>query len=109
MTDSGFKLECKFESRRKTCKIKFLCSSSITPSIRRFQSFYTIGRPIAESLVILEYIDETWTDNPILPRYPYDRAMVQFWAKFIDEKPLWVAWDAFSSKEEDRDKAIEEA
>ena len=30
------------------------------------------GMHIAESLIILEYIDETWPDNLILPRDPYD-------------------------------------
>lgn len=44
------------------------------------------GKPISESLVILEYIDETWQNNPILPRDPYDRAIARFWARFVDEQ-----------------------
>lgn len=47
------------------------------------------GKPIPESLVILEYIDDTWEHGPsIMPKNPYDRAMARFWAKFVDEKVL---------------------
>ncbi|OIT31821.1 glutathione s-transferase u8, partial [Nicotiana attenuata] len=47
------------------------------------------GKPIAESLIILEYIDETWkNDTPLLPKDLNQRAMARFWANFLDEKCL---------------------
>lgn len=46
------------------------------------------GKPLAESLVILEYIDEVWKEGyyPIMPDDPYERARVRFWAKYADDK-----------------------
>ncbi|CAK7349639.1 unnamed protein product [Dovyalis caffra] len=51
-------------------------------------------KPIAESLVILQYIDETWKDNLLLPQDPHERATALFWAKFADEKRS-LSWGCF--------------
>ncbi|KAF8400510.1 hypothetical protein HHK36_013808 [Tetracentron sinense] len=44
------------------------------------------AKSISESLVIIEYIDETWIQNPIFPKDPYERAKARCLAKFVDEK-----------------------
>ncbi|KAM7526405.1 hypothetical protein LguiA_016307 [Lonicera macranthoides] len=67
------------------------------------------GKPIAESLVILEYVDQTWEGASILPQHPYERAMARFWAKFIDDKCMSALWNACWSKGKEQEKAIEEA
>ncbi|KAL3631101.1 Glutathione S-transferase U1 [Castilleja foliolosa] len=45
-------------------------------------------KPICESLVIIQYVDDVWADRgpSILPSGPYDRAMARFWADYIDKK-----------------------
>ncbi|XP_021820694.1 glutathione S-transferase U10-like [Prunus avium] len=44
------------------------------------------GKAIVESLVILEYIDETWKTGPqLLPEDPYKRSQVRFWASYLQQ------------------------
>nr|CAB3495448.1 unnamed protein product [Digitaria exilis] len=46
------------------------------------------GKPIPESMIILQYIDEVWASNgpAILPADPYARAVQRFWAQYTDDK-----------------------
>ncbi|KAG5521096.1 hypothetical protein RHGRI_033602 [Rhododendron griersonianum] len=63
------------------------------------------GKPICESLIIVEYIDEVWTNGPgILPLDPYDRAMARFWAAYVDDK-LWPTLKGIRSAEGEEAKA----
>ncbi|XVF56703.1 hypothetical protein PTKIN_Ptkin06aG0141700 [Pterospermum kingtungense] len=65
------------------------------------------GKPIIESKIILEYIDETWKERPILPQHPHDRAYARFWAAFIDDKLMEASKKAFALTGDDQVKAIE--
>ncbi|KAB1224643.1 Glutathione transferase GST 23 [Morella rubra] len=64
------------------------------------------GKSIAESLVILEYVEETWKQTPLLPEDPYERAMERFWAKFGDDKVLPSLWNVFNKQGKDQEEAI---
>lgn len=66
------------------------------------------GKPIVESLIILEYIDETWPDKyQLLPKDPYERSNARFWAKFLQDKES-TFWSLVLVTEETKEKTVNE-
>ncbi|XP_021979770.1 glutathione transferase GST 23 [Helianthus annuus] len=65
------------------------------------------GTPICESLVILEYIDETWnTTARFLPEDPLARATARFWAKFNDDRVTTSIFRAYVTQGAEQEEAI---
>ncbi|PNY10895.1 glutathione transferase gst 23-like protein [Trifolium pratense] len=65
------------------------------------------GKPISESMVIVQYIDETWPQIPLLPQDAYERAKARFWSKFIEEKSMQMM-EFFLYDGERQERAIKE-
>ncbi|KAL5582847.1 hypothetical protein UlMin_015289, partial [Ulmus minor] len=59
----------------------------MNPVHKRIPVLIHNGKPVCESLNIVQYIDQVWNHkSPLLPSDPYQRSQVRFWADYVDNK-----------------------
>nr|XP_034570874.1 uncharacterized protein LOC117835635 [Setaria viridis] len=62
------------------------------------------GKPVCESSVVVQYIDEAFagTGPSLLPADSYERAVARFWAAYLEDKMVtpWARWFSVKTEEE---------
>ncbi|CAH2067811.1 unnamed protein product [Thlaspi arvense] len=77
----------EFEYREEDLANKSPLLLQMNPVHQKIPVLIHNGKPVCESSIQVEYIDEVWSHkNPILPSDPYKRAQARFWVDFIDKK-----------------------
>ncbi|KAH7843730.1 hypothetical protein Vadar_020130 [Vaccinium darrowii] len=87
---------------------KTLLLSKLNPVHKKVPVLIHGEKATLESLIILEYIDETWKQFPLLPEDPYDRAMARFLAD-LGEKFFANAFMALCSEGDEKERALKQA
>ncbi|CAH1444645.1 unnamed protein product [Lactuca virosa] len=79
--------------------------STINPVYNKVPVLVHNGKSICESLNIVEYIDEVWSDRStsFLPSDPYERSQARFWADFIDKELYEASKKIYRCKGEEQE------
>lgn len=76
-----------YERKEEDLKNKSPLLLRMNPVHKKIPVLIHNGKPISESLIILQYIEDVWNHtNPLLPSHPYQRAQARFWAHYVDTK-----------------------
>lgn len=72
----------------------------MNPIFKKIPVLVHNGKPVNESLIALQYIDDMWKDKPpsLMPSDPYRRSQARFWAHFIDNKIYHLAGRVWRQK-----------
>ncbi|KAF6168704.1 hypothetical protein GIB67_026590 [Kingdonia uniflora] len=76
-----------FKSKEQDLEEKSPLLLQMNPIHKQVPVLIHNGKPISESLIVVQYIDEVWYNrSPLLPSDPYQRASMRFWADYVDKK-----------------------
>ncbi|KAG4166779.1 hypothetical protein ERO13_A13G154000v2 [Gossypium hirsutum] len=102
--EKGIKYKCKQEDLFNKSPLLL----EMNPIHKKIPVLIHNGKPISESLIILQYIDQVWNHkSPLLPSDPYQRSQALFWADYIDKKIYGIGRRVWMGKE-DQEEAKEE-
>ncbi|XP_021729370.1 probable glutathione S-transferase parC isoform X1 [Chenopodium quinoa] len=77
----------EYEEREENLNNKSPLLSKMNPVHKQIPVLIHEGKPVCESMIIVQYIDEVWAHKaPLLPSDPYERANARFWVDYIDKK-----------------------
>ncbi|CAI9112477.1 OLC1v1012933C1 [Oldenlandia corymbosa var. corymbosa] len=95
-----------YEYREEDLRNKSQLLLEMNPVHKKVPVLIHNGKPICESAIALQYIDEVWHDkNPMLPSDPLKRAQSRFWAHFIDQKIQPIGWKIWAGAEGEEKEA----
>jgi glutathione S-transferase len=80
----------KYQNREEDLGNKSQLLLQTNPVYKKIPVLIHNGKPVSESLIIVQYIDEVWKDKAtLLPSDPYQRAQARFWADYIEKKVIY--------------------
>ncbi|PQP98795.1 putative glutathione S-transferase parC [Prunus yedoensis var. nudiflora] len=96
----------KYENREEDLRNKSSLLLQMNPVHKKIPVLIHNGKPVCESLIIVQYVDEVWRNKaPLLPSDPYQRARSRFWADFIDKKFYVASRKLWEHKERNKRQA----